>query len=82
MMTAHSTIDNAVAAMKLGEYHYINKPFNLDEVVGSGPLAVHSSSMARNRLGEGSIRPVGLNHRRRSESNWVMLAVMNSSASS
>ena len=33
LMTAYSTIDNAVAAMKLGAYHYVNKPFNLDEVV-------------------------------------------------
>jgi DNA-binding NtrC family response regulator len=32
LMTAHSTIENAVEAMKLGAYHYINKPFNLDEV--------------------------------------------------
>ena len=33
LMTAHSTIENAVEAMKLGAYHYVNKPFNLDEVV-------------------------------------------------
>ena len=33
MMTAYSTVENAVAAMKLGAFHYVNKPFNLDEVV-------------------------------------------------
>jgi two-component system, NtrC family, response regulator AtoC len=33
LMTAFSTIENAVEAMKLGAYHYVNKPFNLDEVV-------------------------------------------------
>jgi DNA-binding NtrC family response regulator len=33
LMTAYSTIENAIEAMKLGAYHYINKPFNLDEVV-------------------------------------------------
>ena len=32
LMTAHSTVENAVEAMKLGAFHYINKPFNLDEV--------------------------------------------------
>jgi DNA-binding NtrC family response regulator len=33
LMTAYSTIESAVEAMKLGAYHYVNKPFNLDEVV-------------------------------------------------
>jgi len=32
LMTAFSTIESAVEAMKLGAYHYVNKPFNLDEV--------------------------------------------------
>jgi DNA-binding NtrC family response regulator len=32
LMTAFSTIENAVEAMKLGAFHYVNKPFNLDEV--------------------------------------------------
>jgi DNA-binding NtrC family response regulator len=32
LMTAYSTIESAIEAMKLGAYHYINKPFNLDEV--------------------------------------------------
>jgi DNA-binding NtrC family response regulator len=33
LMTAFSTVENAVEAMKRGAYHYVNKPFNLDEVV-------------------------------------------------
>jgi len=33
LMTAFSTIENAVEVMKRGAYHYVNKPFNLDEVV-------------------------------------------------
>jgi DNA-binding NtrC family response regulator len=33
LMTAHSTIENAVEAMRRGAFHYVNKPFNLDEVV-------------------------------------------------
>jgi DNA-binding NtrC family response regulator len=32
MMTAYSDIQTAVAAMKSGAYHYINKPFELDEL--------------------------------------------------
>ena len=33
MMTAYSTVNNAVEAMRLGAYDYINKPFNMDELV-------------------------------------------------
>jgi two-component system, NtrC family, response regulator AtoC len=32
MLTAYSTVDMAVDAMKHGAYHYANKPFNLDEI--------------------------------------------------
>jgi DNA-binding NtrC family response regulator len=32
MLTAHSTVDMAVQAMKSGAYHYANKPFDLDEI--------------------------------------------------
>lgn len=32
IMTAYSDIKTAVSAMKLGAYHYINKPFELDEL--------------------------------------------------
>jgi two-component system response regulator AtoC len=32
VMTAYSSVDTAVAAMKAGAYHYVAKPFNLDEV--------------------------------------------------
>lgn len=30
MLTAHSTVDNAVEAMKHGAYRYANKPFDAD----------------------------------------------------
>src|SRR4029079_16479611 len=33
LITAFSTVENAVEAMKKGAYHYANKPFNLDEIV-------------------------------------------------
>src|SRR5262245_60004159 len=32
LLTAFSSIETAVEAMKQGEYHYANKPFNLDEL--------------------------------------------------
>jgi DNA-binding NtrC family response regulator len=32
MITAASDVDTAVKAIKLGAYHYLSKPFNLDEV--------------------------------------------------
>src|SRR5262245_49688561 len=33
LLTAYSSVDTAVEAMKHGAYHYANKPFNLDEIV-------------------------------------------------
>ena len=47
LMTAFSTIENAVEAMKLGAYHYINKPFNLDEVVLLVEKALETSRLRR-----------------------------------
>ncbi|VAX34604.1 Response regulator of zinc sigma-54-dependent two-component system [hydrothermal vent metagenome] len=32
MITGYATVETAIAAMKHGAYHYIAKPFNLDEV--------------------------------------------------
>jgi DNA-binding NtrC family response regulator len=47
LMTAFSTIENAVEAMKLGAYHYVNKPFNLDEVALLVEKALETSSLRR-----------------------------------
>lgn len=32
MITAHGSVDTAVEAMRLGAYHYVNKPINLEEL--------------------------------------------------
>ena len=32
MMTAYGSVESAVEAMKLGAYHYVNKPINLEEL--------------------------------------------------
>jgi two-component system response regulator AtoC len=47
LMTAFSTVENAVEAMKLGAYHYVNKPFNLDEVVLLVEKALETSQLRR-----------------------------------
>jgi two-component system response regulator AtoC len=47
LMTAFSTIENAVEAMKLGAYHYVNKPFNLDEVALLVEKALETSQLRR-----------------------------------
>jgi DNA-binding NtrC family response regulator len=47
LMTAFSTIESAVEAMKLGAYHYVNKPFNLDEVVLLVEKALETSALRR-----------------------------------
>jgi DNA-binding NtrC family response regulator len=46
-MTAFSTVENAVEAMKLGAYHYVNKPFNLDEVALLVEKALETSLLRR-----------------------------------
>jgi two-component system response regulator AtoC len=33
MMTAHATIENAIEAMKLGAFDYLQKPFEIDELL-------------------------------------------------
>jgi two-component system, NtrC family, response regulator AtoC len=47
LMTAYSTIENAVEAMKLGAFHYVNKPFNLDEVAMLVEKALETSQLRR-----------------------------------
>jgi len=32
MITGYATVDSAVAAMKKGAYHYIAKPYKIDEI--------------------------------------------------
>jgi DNA-binding NtrC family response regulator len=47
LMTAFSTVENAVEAMRLGAYHYVNKPFNLDEVALLVEKALETSELRR-----------------------------------
>jgi DNA-binding NtrC family response regulator len=47
LMTAFSTVENAVEAMKHGAYHYVNKPFNLDDVAVIVENALETSRLRR-----------------------------------
>jgi two-component system response regulator AtoC len=47
LLTAHSTVDMAVEAMKHGAYHYANKPFNLDEIALLVEKALETTRLRR-----------------------------------
>jgi DNA-binding NtrC family response regulator len=47
LMTAFSSVENAVEAMKLGAYHYVNKPFNMEEVALLVGQALETSRLRR-----------------------------------
>jgi two-component system response regulator PilR (NtrC family) len=47
MITAHGTIESAVAAMKAGAFHYVSKPFNNDEVRLLVTQAVQTTQLRR-----------------------------------
>ena len=47
LMTAYSTVENAVQAMKLGAWHYIDKPFDLDDVALTVEKALETFRLRR-----------------------------------
>jgi DNA-binding NtrC family response regulator len=47
LMTAYSSIESAVEAIKQGAYHYANKPFNLDEMMLLVDKALETTSLRR-----------------------------------
>src|SRR6266571_2994601 len=47
LLTAHSSVDLAVEAMKQGAYHYANKPFNLDEIALLVAKALETTQLRR-----------------------------------
>ena len=47
LLTAFSTVDTAVEAMKAGAYHYANKPFNLDEIALLVEKALETTRLRR-----------------------------------
>jgi DNA-binding NtrC family response regulator len=47
LLTAYANVDTAVEAMKLGAYHFANKPFNLDEVTATVERALETTRLRR-----------------------------------
>src|SRR6202162_1241671 len=47
LLTAFSSVDTAVEAMKHGAYHYANKPFNLDEIALLVEKALETTELRR-----------------------------------
>jgi DNA-binding NtrC family response regulator len=47
LMTAYSSIENAVEAMRFGAFHYVNKPFNVDEVALLVEKALETGQLRR-----------------------------------
>ncbi len=61
LMTAYSSVEKAVAAMKLGAWDYLNKPFDLDEMVLEVGKALEMTRLRREvrRLREQSRGRIG-----------------------
>jgi two-component system nitrogen regulation response regulator GlnG len=53
MITAQSTMENAVEAMRRGAYEYLTKPFNLDEAVHLARKALDSRAMVQEAREQG-----------------------------
>ena len=47
LMTAYSSVENAVEAMKLGAFHYLNKPFDMDEMLVYVRKALETTRLRR-----------------------------------
>ena len=47
LLTAYASVETAVEAMKLGAYHFANKPFNLDEVSATVERALETTRLRR-----------------------------------
>jgi len=62
LMTAYSSVENAVEAMKHGAYHYVNKPFNMDELMLHVAKALETTHLRREvkALRAGQSSPYGL----------------------
>ena len=47
LLTAYATIETAVEAMKIGAYHFANKPFNLDDISLTVAKALETTQLRR-----------------------------------
>ena len=62
LLTAFATVDTAVEAMKLGAYHFANKPFDLDEIAAAVERALETTRLRREvrQLRANAARPYSL----------------------
>jgi two-component system response regulator AtoC len=62
LLTAFASVETAVEAMKLGAYHFANKPFNLDEVSATVERALEATRLRREvrQYRTNAARPYGL----------------------
>ncbi len=47
LLTAYATVDTAVEAMKVGAYHFANKPFNVDDIARTVATALETTALRR-----------------------------------
>jgi DNA-binding NtrC family response regulator len=61
-LTAYATVETAVEAMKIGAYHFANKPFKLDEVIATVQKALETTRLRREvrQLRANEARPYSL----------------------
>ena len=62
LLTSFVSVETAVDAMKLGAFHFANKPFNLDEVAAIVARALETTALRREvkQLRENAARPYSL----------------------
>jgi two-component system, NtrC family, response regulator AtoC len=62
LLTAYASVDTAVMAMKLGAYHFANKPFDLDTIAAMVEQALETTSLRREvrRLRASEAQPYAL----------------------
>jgi DNA-binding NtrC family response regulator len=62
LLTAYASVDTAVEAMKLGAYHFANKPFDLDDVAAMVERALETTRLRREvrQYQTNAARPYGL----------------------
>src|SRR6478672_7640946 len=64
LLTAYSSVDTAVEAMRQGAYHYVNKPFNVEEIVLLVEKALETTRLRREvrALRATQARPYSFDH--------------------
>ena len=62
LLTAYATVETAVEAMKIGAYHFANKPFELEELIGTVERALETTRLRREvrQLRANEARPYSL----------------------